>query len=232
MDERYSRMEPLFGADALARLASSRVAVFGAGGVGGYAIETLARSGAGAIDVFDGDVFARSNLNRQLLALESTIGRAKAEVAAERIAAINPRCAATAHRMFYGPGNSAEVDLRVFSCVIDAVDDVAAKKELVRKCGEASVPLVCCTGAGNRFDPTAFRVADIHETHGDPLARIMRAYCREAGVEKLRAVFSTEPPRKPATGRVPASGAFAPAAAGLAAAYAAVACITGVPFDG
>ena len=214
----------LMGDDALSKLAQCRVAVFGVGGVGGYAVEVLARSGVGAIDLYDNDVVAPSNINRQIIATTSTIGRHKVDVAAERIADINPACKVVAHKMFYVVGNADEVDLSQYDYVVDCIDTVSAKMELVRRCSRLGVPIICSMGAANKFDATAFRVADISETDIDPLARIMRKKLRKEGIEHFKCVFSKEQPQQPQTPEelieegkrpVPASNAWVPAAAGI-----------------
>ena len=208
----------------MATLASARVAVFGIGGVGGHALEVLARSGVGAIDVFDGDRVCLTNVNRQALALLSTVGRLKVEVAQERVADINPACRVGAHRLFYLPENADEVDLSAFDYVVDCVDTVAAKVELAYRCHALGVPLIASMGAANKLDPALFEVIDIYRTSGDPLARILRKKLKERGIPHLRVVCSRERPRTPAIGEeqpaagrnsVPASISFVPSAAGL-----------------
>mgnify|MGYP002510957135 CR=1 FL=1 len=238
MQERFSRVELLLGEAAMDVLARSRVAVFGVGGVGGFAAEALARSGVGAIDLVDHDVVSPTNVNRQIVALGSTIGRGKAEVMAERIADINPTCRVTAHRCFFLPDTADEIDLAQFDYVIDAVDTVTAKLLLVARAQEAGTPIISSMGTANKLDPTALRVGDISETSICPLAKIIRKECRKRGIERLKVVYSTEPARQPSDeaqqayreamlaagaetpdkfGRagIPASAAFVPPAAGL-----------------
>lgn len=218
-----SRTEAVFGREAVASLARRRVAVFGLGGVGGYTVEALARSGVGALDLIDGDSVSESNLNRQILATRDTIGRAKAEVAAERVRAINPDCAVTAIAAFFLPENAGEFDFSAYDYVVDAIDTVAGKLALAECATAAAVPIISAMGAGNKRDVTAFRVADISATTVCPLARVMRRELRKRGIEHLKVVYSAEPPfqREPVsseaeTGRVPpGSTAFAPAAAGI-----------------
>ena len=216
-----SRSRMLFGDAAVARLATARVAVFGVGGVGGYVVEVLARSGIGEIHLFDGDVVAESNLNRQIIALRDTLGRSKVEVTAERVQAIKPACHVVAHHIFYLPECADEVDLSGFDYVADCVDTVAAKAELVRRCQRLGVPLIVSMGAGGKFDPTAFRVGDLNQTRMDPLARALRRRLRDEGIKHVRCVWSEEPPHRASflndepQARVPASNAFVPASAGV-----------------
>ncbi len=223
---RFSRTELLLGEEALARLRAARVAVFGLGGVGGYAVEALARSGVGALDLVDHDTVSLTNLNRQILALESTVGRYKADVAAERVLAINPECRVRARRCFYLPETAREFDFREYDYVIDAIDTVTGKLALVMAAREAGVPIISSMGAGNKLDPTAFAVADISKTSVCPLARIMRKELRARGINHLKVVYSRETPLRPLgevpeeerdSGRrdIPGSVAFVPSAAGL-----------------
>lgn len=220
----FQRTAMLLGDEAVAKLARSRVAVFGVGGVGGYAVEVLARSGVGTIHLYDNDVVSPSNVNRQLVATTSTIGRHKVDVAVERILDINPSCKAQGFKMFYVVGNADEVDLSQYDYVVDCIDTVSAKMELVRRCTRLGVPIICSMGAANKLDATAFRVADISETDVDPLARIMRKKLRKEGIEHFKCVFSKEQPREPlitsepqdGSRPTPASNAWVPAAAGLA----------------
>ena len=223
-DDHLSRTRMLLGEKALLQLAKSRVAVFGVGGVGGYAVEVLARSGVGAIDLYDNDVVSPSNINRQIVATTSTIGRYKVDVAVERILDINPSCMARGFKMFYVVANADEVDLSQYDYVVDCIDTVSAKMELVRRCTRLGVPIICSMGAANKLDASAFCVADISETDVDPLARIMRKRLRKEGIEHFKCVFSKEQPCKPLEpsedadqGKrpVPASNAWVPAAAGL-----------------
>lgn len=221
----FQRTEMLLGKEAVAALAGCRVAVFGVGGVGGYVVEVLARSGVGAIDIYDNDVVAPSNINRQIIATTSTIGHHKVDVAAERVRDINPACKVRGYKMFYVVANADEVDLSQYDYVVDCIDTVSAKMELVRRCTRLGVPIICSMGAANKLDASAFRVADISDTDMDPLARIMRKKLRKEGINHFKCVFSKEQPRKPliegdcvaAEGKrtVPASNAWVPAAAGL-----------------
>ncbi|MBQ8684209.1 MAG: tRNA threonylcarbamoyladenosine dehydratase [Clostridia bacterium] len=231
MQEAFSRTALQLGEEAVKRLAAARVAVFGIGGVGGYAVEALARSGVGALDLIDDDKVALSNLNRQIIATHDTVGQYKVDVAAARIASINPEAKVTTHRLFYLPG-TADIDLSVFDYIIDAIDTVAGKIALAEAATAAGVPLISCMGAGNKLDATAFRVADISQTTVCPLARVMRKELGKRGIRHLKVVYSTEPPlaglapdqaqpesdTRPAQGRAkptPGSNAFVPAVAGL-----------------
>ncbi len=226
--DQFERTRRLLGDGAMDRLSASRVAVFGVGGVGGHAAEALARSGVGAIELFDDDRVSLTNLNRQIVATHATLGRYKADAMAERLRDISPDAEIVAHRMFYMPQNAGEVDLSRFDYVVDAVDTVAAKLELAERATRLGVPVICALGAGNRLDPTRLRVADLYETSGCPLARVMRREARRRGVERLKVVFSSEPAIQPLPPRegaeegvhaarraVPASNAFVPAAMGL-----------------
>ena len=226
MSDSFARTRMLLGSAAMERLAQCRVAVFGLGGVGGYAVEALARSGIGALDLIDNDTFAESNLNRQLLATLDTVGQPKAETAAARIRTINPECRVTVRQVFYLPETQAMFDFSQYDYVVDAIDTVTGKLALAKQAQDAGVPIISAMGTGNKLDPTALRVADIHETSVCPLARVMRTECRRRGIDRLKVVYSTEPPRRPlepipesdrpaARRDVPGSTAFVPAAAGL-----------------
>ena len=224
MKEQFGRTAMLLGEDAMDRLARARVAVFGVGGVGGYAAEALARSGVGALDLVDDDRVCLSNLNRQILALHSTLGMYKVDVAEARIRDINPDCAVTKWRCFFTPETAGQFDFSVYDYVVDAIDTVAGKVELIARAKAVGAPVICAMGAGNKLDPTRFEVADLRETTVCPLARVMRRECRKRGIERLKVVYSDEPPAACATPegelppgkrQVPASMAVAPAAAGL-----------------
>ena len=229
-DDQYSRTRRLLGQKALDALRAAHVAVFGIGGVGGHAAEVLARSGVGALTLVDSDRVALSNLNRQLVALHSTLGQYKVDAMAARIADIDPAIRVTPLRLFYGPDTAGAVDLAQFDYVLDCIDTVTAKLLLIERCRAAGVPVLSSMGAANKLDPTAFRVADIEKTSVDPLARIVRIQCRKRGIRGLKVVFSTEQPLPPLPGpdgpdepaapgqtrrSVPASNAFVPAACGL-----------------
>lgn len=220
MQEVFSRTEMLLGPEAMQRLAGCRVAVFGVGGVGGYVVEVLARSGVGAIDVIDNDLIAESNVNRQIIALTTNIGQPKVEVVRDRILAINPSCRVTMHKLFYLPANAQELDLSVYDYVVDCIDTVAAKMELIRQCKRLDVPIICSMGAANKLDPTAVSITDITHTRMDPLAKVLRKRLRREGINHFKCVYSPEVPRVPEYDgegkRVPASVAWVPAAFGLA----------------
>lgn len=210
----------LLGEVSLERLGGSRVVVLGVGGVGGYAVEVLARSGVGAIDLVDNDRVALSNVNRQIIATTANVGEYKVDVARDRILAINPACQVTAHRMFYLAANAEELDLSQMDYVVDCIDTVAAKMELVRQCKRLGVPLICSMGAAYKVDATAFSVSDITKTINDPLARTIRKRLRREGIRHFKCVSSTELPMQVETAledgkRVPPSNAWVPAAAGL-----------------
>ena len=220
MQEIFSRTEMLLGQEAMQRLAKCRVAVVGVGGVGGYVVEVLARSGVGAIDVVDNDLIAASNVNRQIIALSTNVGQPKVDAIQERILAINPDCRVTTWQMFYLPANAHELDLSVYDYVVDCIDTVAAKMELIRQCKRLDVPIICSMGAANKYDSTAVRVTDITHTRMDPLAKTLRKRLRREGINHFKCVYSPEVPRVPAVGddgnRIPASVAWVPAAFGLA----------------
>ena len=197
MLNQFSRTELLLGKDAMERLASSRVAVFGIGGVGGYVCEALVRSGVGAIDLVDDDRVCLTNLNRQLIATRKTVGRLKTEVMQERILEINPNVKVQLHTCFFLPENAGSFSFADYDYVVDAVDTVSAKLALVEQCARTHTPIISCMGAGNKLDPTAFRVADIYETRVDPLARVMRRELKKRGIRKLKVVYSEEQPLRP-----------------------------------
>ena len=224
--EELSRTEMLFGPDAVGKLAAARVAVFGVGGVGGYVVEALARSGVGALDIIDSDRIAPSNLNRQIIALHSTVGRYKVDVARERILDINPDATVRTFKTFFTPETAGEFDFSAYDCVVDAIDTVTGKIELAVRCRDAGTPLISSMGTGNKTDPSALRAGDISKTSVCPLARVMRRELRKRGITHLRVVWSVEEPRKPfdtehadepSPGRrqTPGSCSFVPPAAGL-----------------
>lgn len=194
---RFSRTELLLGDEAMKKLENSRVAVFGVGGVGGYTVEALARSGVGTIDIIDDDKVCLTNINRQIIALTSTIGKYKVDVAEERIKDINPKITVNKYKMFFTPETSGEFDFSQYDYVVDAIDTVTGKIELVMKANGAKIPIICSMGAGNKLDPTAFEVADIYKTSVCPLARVMRTELRKRGVKKLKVVYSKEKPITP-----------------------------------
>ncbi|MBD5527797.1 MAG: tRNA threonylcarbamoyladenosine dehydratase [Lachnospiraceae bacterium] len=224
MSEQFSRTRLLLGEAAMERLAAARVAVFGIGGVGGHAVEALVRSGIGEIDLIDSDTVSESNLNRQLIATHSTVGRYKVDVMEERIRDINPRAVVHKYQCFFLPENAEQFPFAEYDYVVDAVDTVTAKIELVMKAQAAGVPIISSMGAGNKLDASAFRVADIYQTSVCPLAKVMRRELKKRGVRQLKVVYSQEPPltpgysdEKPPAGRraIPGSVAFVPSVAGL-----------------
>lgn len=221
MLNQFSRTELLLGRKAMDRLANARVAVFGIGGVGGYAAEALVRSGVGAIDLIDNDRVSLTNLNRQLIALKSTIGRYKTDVMKERILDINPECRVKTYRCFYLPETKEEFDFSQYSYVVDAVDTVTAKLQLAEAAEESGTPVISSMGAGNKLNPAEFEVADIYETSVCPLAKVMRRELKKRGIKRLKVVYSKEQPIKPtADGETEenckaGSTAFVPSVAGL-----------------
>ena len=213
MENRFSRTEALLGEWAMEKLKKARVAVFGIGGVGGHVVEALVRSGVGAVDIVDSDKVCLSNLNRQIIATESSIGKYKVDVMKERILDINPEAVVNVHKCFYLPETKDEFDFSQYSYVVDAVDTVTAKIQLVMEAAEACVPIISSMGAGNKLDPTAFQVADIYKTSVCPLAKVMRRELKKRGIKKLKVVYSREQPV--VKNAVPASVAFVPSVAGL-----------------
>lgn len=201
----FARTEMLLGSQAMSRLHAARVAVFGVGGVGGFAAEALIRAGVGSIDLIDNDTVALSNLNRQIIALHSTLGRSKVQVMAERLQDINPSARITCHEMFYLPENADAIDLSRFDYVIDAVDTVAAKLELITRTDALGVPIISAMGAGNKLDPSQIVITDIYKTATCPLARVIRAQCRKRGIRRLKVAYSTEPALHPAPAEEPTS---------------------------
>jgi tRNA A37 threonylcarbamoyladenosine dehydratase len=231
----FSRFELLVGSEKLNRIKGSRVVVFGVGGVGGYVVEALARCGVGALDIIDGDSISITNLNRQIIALHSTLGMPKTEAAAARIHDIAPETAVNIHNCFYLPETAAQFDFSQYDYVIDAIDTVKGKIEIVMQANAADVPVISSMGAGNKLDPTAFRVADIYKTKVCPLARVMRYELKKRGIQRLKVVYSEEAPLTPAatdeiTGKrtVPGSTAFVPSVAGLIIAGEVIKDLTGV----
>lgn len=226
MREQFSRTELLLGRSAMELLACSRVAVFGIGGVGGHVVEALVRSGVGAIDLIDNDKVCESNLNRQIIATRSTIGQYKVDAMRERILDINPDCRVNGYKCFYLPENKDIFDFTQYSYVVDAVDTVTAKIQLIMQAKEAGTPVISSMGAGNKMDPASFEVADIYETSVCPLAKVMRRELKKRDVKSLKVVYSREQAKKPAAGysgedtenkrrSIPGSNAFVPAVAGL-----------------
>ena len=224
--DQLSRTWLLLGRDAMEKLKKARIAVFGLGGVGGYVVEALARSGIGALDLIDHDTISLTNINRQLLATHSTVGQSKAQAAANRVLDIDPTISVTVHETFYLPETAGQFDFSRYDYVVDAIDTVTGKLMLALAAQEAGTPIISSMGTGNKLDPTAFRVADISQTKGCPLARLMRKDCRKRGIEKLKVVYSEEEPipsrseectEELPEGRraLPGSVAFVPSVAGL-----------------
>lgn len=226
--EEHSRTAYVYGEEAINKLSQARVAVFGVGGVGGYICEALCRAGVGHIDVFDRDTVSLSNINRQIIALHSTVGRPKVEVIKERMLDINPNCEINAYNVFYLPENADEFDLSGYDYIADAVDTVAAKLEIAERAYKNGVPVISAMGAGNKTDPTRFEIADINNTTVCPLARVMRRELKARGIKKYKVVYSKEEPRKsgvtdPESGKaIPGSLSFVPSAMGLIMASAIV----------
>ena len=234
----FSRTELIFGKEAMDKLWGSRIAVFGVGGVGGYAVEALARSGVGTLDLIDDDRLCLTNINRQIYATRKTVGRYKVDVARDRIAEINPSCTVNTYKTFYMPDTEDQFDFSLYDYIIDAIDTVTGKIELVVNAEKANTPIISCMGAGNKVDPTAFEVTDIYSTSVCPLARVMRRELKRRGIKKLKVVYSKEKPIRPVddleiscrqhcicppgTARtctvrrdIPGSNAFVPSVAGL-----------------
>lgn len=197
MDERFIRTSLVIGEENIDRLSQSRVAVFGVGGVGGFVCEALARSGVGKLALIDGDTVAKSNINRQIIALESTVGKHKAEVMKERILDINPNAEVKAINIFLNTETVDTVDFTQFDYIVDAVDDIKAKVLLAKLADENKIPIIAAMGAGNKTDPTKFEVSDIFKTSVCPLARIMRHELKKAGIKKQKVVYSKEMPKNP-----------------------------------
>ena len=197
MLNQFSRTELLIGKEALERLSKAHVAVFGIGGVGGYVVEALVRSGIGAYDLIDDDKVCLTNLNRQIIATRDTIGRYKVEVMRERILSINSDAEVTTHRCFYLPENARDFDFSSYDYVVDAVDTVTAKLEIVMRAKESNIPVISCMGVGNKLNPTQLEIADIYKTSVCPLAKVMRRELRKRGVDKLKVLYSKEEPITP-----------------------------------
>lgn len=239
MLNQFSRTQLLLGTEAMEKLKRARVAVFGIGGVGGHAVDALARCGVGALDLIDNDTVSLTNLNRQLVALHSTIGRYKVDVAAARIADINPRAIVRTYRTFYLPETAGQFDFSQYDYVIDAIDTVTAKLDLAERAYRTGTPIISAMGAGNKLDPTRFEVTDISKTSVCPLARVMRTELRRRGVPHLKVVYSREPARTPhqnddvrqeagARRAMPGSVSFVPSVAGLILAGAVIRDLCGI----
>lgn len=223
MQHQFARTEMLLGSQGMERLKAARVAVFGIGGVGGYAAEALARSGVGALELIDHDQISPTNLNRQIYALHSTIGKLKTQAAKERIEDINPDCTVTCRPIFYAPETAHLFDFTQYDYVIDAIDTVTGKIGLIVQAKKAGTKIISSMGAGNKLDPSLFRVEDIFKTSVCPLARVMRRELKARGIDGVKVVYSPEPPRKPLKQTeeklkrrsLPGSVAWVPSAAGL-----------------
>ena len=223
--ERYSRTALLIGDENLQKLRRAKVAVFGLGGVGGYVVEALARSGIGTLELIDHDTVSISNINRQILATSSTVGKSKAEVACARVQDIDPSICAVAREVFFGPETAAQFDFSSYDYVVDAIDTVTGKLALVTAAKAAGVPIISCMGTGNKLDPSKFQIADVSKTSVCPLARVMRKECAKRKIRHLKVLFSTEDPVQPKgilseplpDGRrsLPGSVSFVPSVAGL-----------------
>ena len=218
----FSRTQLIFGEDGLEKLSKSSVIVFGAGGVGGYVIEALSRSGIGRLDIVDNDKIDLSNINRQILALEHTVGRPKTEVAIERIKSINPNIKTRGYQLFYLPETAFQIDLSQYDYIVDAIDTVTAKIHLIVEAQKLDIKIISSMGTGNKTNPTMLEVADIYKTSVCPLARVMRQELKKRGIKKLKVVYSKEIPCEKADNsassgktKVVGSSAFVPPAAGL-----------------
>lgn len=214
-EEQHQRTELLIGKEGLEKLRKVRVAVFGVGGVGGYAVEALARSGVGEIDLIDNDKVCLSNLNRQIIATRKTVGQYKVDVMKERILDISPETVVHTHICFFLPENSDQFDFKQYNYVIDAIDTVTGKLQIIEQAKKADVPVISAMGAGNKLDPTKFIVTDIYKTSVCPLAKVMRRELRKRGIDHVKVVYSTEEAKK---NQIPGSIAFVPSVAGLIAA--------------
>ncbi len=214
MENQYTRTVALLGENAIKKLKKCRVAVFGVGGVGSYTVEALARSGVGAVDLIDNDVFNVTNINRQLYATHKTLGEFKVDTAKKRIAEINPECTVATHKMFYLPENADSINLSEFDYIVDAIDTVSAKIELIKRAEACGVPVISSMGTGNKIHPEMLEISDIYKTSVCPLAKVMRTRLKKEGIKKLKVVYSKETPIQNADniiGSVP----FVPSVAGL-----------------
>lgn len=251
MLNQFSRTELMFGNEGMNRLKDARVAVFGIGGVGGYTVEALARAGIGKLDIIDDDKVCLTNINRQLIATRKTVGKYKVDVMKERILEINPKAEVTTYQCFYTPDTSDQFDFSQYDYIVDAIDTVSGKIEMVLRAQEKNVPIISCMGAGNKLDPTRFEVTDIYKTSVCPLAKVMRRELKVRGVKKLKVVYSQELPKKPledmaiscktgcicppgaerkctARRQIPGSNSFVPSVAGLILAGEVIKDITGI----
>lgn len=211
----FQRTESLIGQEALKKLSDSHVAVFGVGGVGGFAVEALARSGVGEITLIDNDTVKESNINRQIIALHSTIGQLKTAALKNRLSDINPQIKINELNIFVLPETIIEIDFSEFDYVVDAIDTVSGKLAIIETCNEKNIPVISSMGTGNKLDPTMFEISDINKTSVCPLARVMRYELKKRGIKKLKVLYSKENPAKNTNGRVPSSISFVPSVAGL-----------------
>lgn len=251
MLNQFSRTELLFGEEAMLKLSKARVAVFGIGGVGGFTVEALVRSGVGTFDLFDDDKVCLTNLNRQIIATRSTVGKYKVDVMKERILDINPKAVVHVHQTFYTPEIADRYDFSEYDYIVDAIDTVTGKIELILRANKAGVPIISSMGAGNKLDPTKFEVADIYKTSVCPLAKVMRRELKKRGIKKCKVVYSKEIPKKPLEDmsisckqhcicppgaerkcterrQIPGSNAFVPSVVGLIIAGEVIKDITGI----
>ena len=215
MENQNLRTEMLIGELALEKLTKSHVAVFGIGGVGSYVVEALSRAGIGNLTLVDNDEVNVTNINRQIVALHSTVGKSKVEVARDRIFDINPNINVTVHKIFYSHETSSQFDFSKFDYVVDAIDSVSSKIELIQKAKDANIPIISSMGTGNKLNPTMFEIEDIYKTSVCPLARVMRTELKKLGVKNLKVLYSKEEPIKQNGQRIPASISFVPSTAGL-----------------
>lgn len=223
MREEFERTGLLLGEEGVNRLQNAHVAVFGVGGVGGFAVEALARAGVGTLTIVDHDTVSRSNINRQIVADHSTVGQLKVKIMEERIHKINPRCKVIVRDCFYLPENAETFRFEDYDYIIDAIDTVTGKLQLVEQAKKVNTPIICCMGAGNKLDPTQFEVADIEKTSVCPLAKVMRRELKNRGIRKVKVLYSKEPPIK--AGRTPGSVSFVPSVAGLILAGEVIKCL-------
>lgn len=216
-EEPFERACLIFGKEKMEKLSAARVIVFGIGGVGGYVVEALARSGVGFLDIVDDDKICVSNLNRQIYALHSTVGKNKVDVAQERINDINPDCKVVKHKVFFLPETSEKFDFSSYDYVVDCIDTVKGKIEIIQKAQIAKTSVISCMGAGNKLNPSLLKIADIYDTSVCPLARVMRAELKKRGIKNLKCLYSTENPvrHQGVEKRIPGSNSFVPPVAGL-----------------
>lgn len=251
MLNQFSRTQLMFGQEAMDKLKGARVAIFGIGGVGGYTVEALARSGVGKLDLIDDDKVCLTNINRQIIATRKTVGKYKVDVMKERVLEINPDAVVMTHQCFYSTETAVRFDFSEYDYIVDAIDTVSAKIELVLRANEKNTPIISCMGAGNKLDPTRFEITDIYKTSVCPLAKVMRKELKLRGVKKLKVLYSQELPRKPLEDmalsckshcicppgaerkctvrrQIPGSNAFVPSVAGLIIAGEVIKDLTGI----